>query len=197
MYNHFVILGPADDPASVNDAPGVLDAFRRIAKHGRTPFVTRGDRSGTHMREQSIWQAAGLQPEGSWYLDAGQGMAACIGIANEKNAYTLSDRGTFLSMRDRLGIEVLFEADSLLLNPYSIIAVNPKRRPGGNHEGAQRLIAWLTSVEGQQTIASFRVSGEALFHPDAQRHTGAVRDPSVSSKPETSTHPDAEMAEEP
>ena len=191
MYNDFVLLGPPADPASVSDASGVLDAFRRIAEHAETPFVTRGDHSGTHMREQSIWQAAGLQPEGDWYLDAGQGMAACIGIANEKSAYTLSDRGTFLSMRDRLDIGVLFEADSLLLNPYSIIAVHPKRRPGGNHEGAQKLIAWLTSPEGQETIRAFRVAGEVLFHPDA------LEDSDPDSHPDTQSNPDPSKAEEP
>ena len=166
MHNDFVVLGPRSDPASIAGSTSVIGAFSRIAAHGLTAFITRGDESGTHVRERAIWQAAGLAPAGDWYLDAGQGMAACLGIADEKGGYILSDRGTYLAMQDDLEIAILFEGDSLLVNPYSLIAVPPQRRPDGNYEGALRLIAWLTSTDGQERIAAFRVGGEMLFHPD-------------------------------
>lgn len=168
MYNDFVILGPPTDPASIGTTASAAEAFARIADRAEVPLISRGDESGTHMREKLIWESAGLTPSGDWYLDAGQGMAGCLIMAHEKRAYVLSDRGTYLAKRANLDIAILFEGDSLLVNQYSVIAVNQKRRPGGNHEGALALIDWLTSEEGQAEIDAFRVDGERLFHPNAE-----------------------------
>jgi tungstate transport system substrate-binding protein len=166
MYNDFVILGPLSDPASIRESDSAADALRRISEH-RAEFVSRGDDSGTHKKELAIWREAGISPARPWYLDAGQGMGACLLLASEKDAYILSDRGTYLSRVDRLRIEVLFEGDPILVNPYAVIVVTPERRPHGRHAGAQRLVEWLTSEEGQRRIGQFRVNGQVLFHPDA------------------------------
>lgn len=170
MYNDFVVVGPATDPAGVRGSVGAADAFRKIAARGAS-FVSRGDRSGTHVKEQAIWLLAETTPEGSWYIEAGQGMGACLLMASEKLAYTLTDRGTFLARRGILDLEILFEGGDDLENPYSIIAVQPDRRSGGNHQGALRLIEWMTSPGGQRSIADFRVNGEILFHPNVEGET--------------------------
>lgn len=164
MSSDFVLLGPRSDPASVAGSLNVEEAFRRVAAREAT-FVSRGDSSGTHMREREIWRRAGVTPAGPWYLDAGQGMATCLNLASEKSAYTLSDRGTFLALRKQMQLSILVEGDSILANPYSIIAVSPARRRGGNIEGAQRLIEWLRSPAGQQRIGALRIEGEPLFFP--------------------------------
>ena len=164
MYNDFVVAGPSSDPAAAGEAGSVADAFRRISMKA-APFISRGDNSGTHMKEMAIWEEAGVRPSGSWYIDAGQGMGACLLMAAEKSAYILSDRGTYIARAVDPGIDILFEGDALLQNPYSAIAVSPARRPGGNREGALKLIAWLTSPEGQNRISRFRLNGKPLFHP--------------------------------
>jgi tungstate transport system substrate-binding protein len=166
MYNDFVILGPPSDPAPVDGSGSASEALSRIDRSGAS-FVSRGDDSGTHKKERVLWSEAGLTPAGSWYLEAGQGMGACLLLANEKNAYVLTDRGTYLSRADRLEIRVLHEGDPALMNPYAVIAVSPERRRGGNHEGAQRLVRWLTSADAQRRIEQFRVNGHQLFHPGA------------------------------
>ncbi len=164
MYSDFVILGPPTDPASVSGSPTAAEAFNRIAARGMA-FVSRGDGSGTHMRERQIWKQAGVAPAGPWYVEAGQGMGTCLMLASEKEAYILSDRGTYVARRDKTSLSILLEGDPILANPYSIIAVSPGRRPGGNHEGALRLIEWLRSPEGQGRIAAFHVGGRPLFFP--------------------------------
>jgi tungstate transport system substrate-binding protein len=168
MWNDFVILGPPDDPAGIASERTAAGAFRRIAARGAR-FVSRGDGSGTHLKELALWRHAGAVPTGRFYAEAGQGMGACLVIADESGSYILSDRATFLARGDSLRLGVLFEGDPVLTNPYSIIAVAPERRPGGNPHGARRLIEWLTSSEGQRRIAEFRANGHRLFHPVVAR----------------------------
>ncbi len=166
MHNDFVVLGPADDPAAARAAGTAADALRRIAARGAT-FVSRGDDSGTHKKELALWKAAGLSPEGKWYLSVGQGMGAVLTIASDKNAYTFSDRGTYLAYRDKMDLVVVSEGDPALFNPYHVIAVNPARHPHVKYALAKKYIEYLTSTEGQKIIADYRVLGEPLFHPDA------------------------------
>src|SRR6185295_11866446 len=124
MYNDFVIIGPADDPAKVKGLPKAVDALKRIAE-SEARFVSRGDKSGTHLLEQGLWKQAGLEPKGAWYIESGQGMGQTLGIANDRRAYTLTDRGTFLAFRKRVDLPILVEKDRPLLNIYSVMEVNP------------------------------------------------------------------------
>ncbi len=187
MYNDFIIVGPKSDPAGVR---GKEDAAAALAAIAGKPagFVSRGDNSGTHNKEQELWRDSGVDlvevkkllspagkeraieyraPEGGWYLSIGQGMSAALLMADEKEAYCLADRGTWLAMKEKLDLEVLVEGDGRLFNPYGVIAVNPERYPGINYRGAMALIAWLTSVEGQKMIGEFKIGGEPLFIPAA------------------------------
>lgn len=164
MYNDFVILGPHDDPSGIKNAAGSAQAFASIAESGST-FISRGDDSGTHKKEKSIWSRAGIRPAGKWYLETGMGMGQVLMMSDQKEAYTLSDRGTYLAFGEKIGLKILFAGDPLLRNPYSIMAVNPKLHPGVNHSGAQALIAWVSSPDGQKIIAGFKKQGEQLFHP--------------------------------
>ncbi|TVQ34947.1 MAG: tungsten ABC transporter substrate-binding protein [Spirochaetaceae bacterium] len=166
MYNDFVVLGPAEDPAEVKSAGDVIEAFTRIAAAG-VQFISRGDNSGTHVKELEIWNAAGADNSGRWYREVGQGMGAVITLANEQRAYTLADRGTYLSYVGDIEISVLREGHEMLFNPYGIIAVNPGRHPHVKVELARALIDHVTSAEGQALIAGYRVAGEQLFFPDA------------------------------
>ena len=166
MFNDFVVVGPAADPAGVRQAVSAADAFGRLAR-SRGPFVSRGDDSGTHKKEQAIWQASGTRPAGRWYREAGQGMGKVLQMANEMDAYTLTDRGTWLAYRDKSQLQIVLEGDQGLHNPYAIIRVSEQRYPDLNHSGARALIAWLRGHEGQQAIAAFRRSGEQLFRPSA------------------------------
>ena len=166
MYNDFVILGPPEDPAGIKGAEGAVDAVAKIAR-SRSPFVSRGDGSGTHAREKAIWQRSGIKPEGRWYLESGQGMGATIIIADQKSAYTLSDRATFLAFKDKVGLVVLLAGDPILKNIYSVIATNPARFKHVNHEGAMAFINWVTSSEGQSIIKGYKLSGSPLFYPMA------------------------------
>lgn len=166
MWNDFIVIGPRDDPAGVRGLKDVTEAFRRIrAKQAR--FVSRGDDSGTHTKERAIWKKAGQEPPRGMehYLEAGQGMGRCLTIASEKQAYLLTDRGTFLAYRSRLALEVLVEGDPFLRNPYGAMIVNPERHPHVQIEAAKKLLDYLTSDEGQRRIGAFRVHGEVLFHP--------------------------------
>ena len=165
MYNDFVVLGPASDPASVRAAGDVADAFARVAS-AQEEFISRGDNSGTHVKELEIWGLTGIDTGGAWYREVGQGMGAVITLANEQQAYTLSDRGTYLSYIGDVDIRILFEGDALLFNPYGIIAVNPERHPHVKVKLARALIDHVTSPEGQAIIAGYRVGGEQLFFPD-------------------------------
>jgi len=165
MHNDFVILGPKADPAQVKSATDMNDVLHRIANN-KADFVSRGDDSGTHKKEKSLWQAANITPKGSWYLAAGQGMGAVLQMANNKAAYTMSDRGTYLAYINKIDLDVVYEGAPPLLNPYSVILVNPKKHPHVKTELAQRYVDFIRSEEGQHIIANFKVNGELLFHPD-------------------------------
>lgn len=174
MHNDFVLVGPADDPAEVRGTASIVEAFRRIAG-AKAPFVSRGDESGTHMKERHIWSASGIEPAADWYVEGGSGMSAILGMADHKEAYTLSDRGTFLSQRSRLDLKILAEGDPLLVNPYAVIVVNRDHHPGINHEAAQKFAAFLLAPATQEAISRFGVAeyGQPLFFPDASH--GAFR----------------------
>ena len=166
MYNDFVIVGPQSDPANVASSNSVKEVLSRIHQ-AKTQFVSRGDDSGTHKRELSLWQSAGPMPTGSWYLEVGQGMGRTLQIASELNAYTMADRGTWLAYKNKVSLKLLYEGDPPLFNPYGIIAVNPKLHPDTNASGADRLIQWIVSPRAQQLIAAFTIEGEQLFVPSA------------------------------
>lgn len=168
MYNDFVLIGPAADPAGIKGEHDVLQAMRKISE-ARAKFVSRGDDSGTDKMEKGYWKALGMTPAGQgWYFSAGQGMGEVLMMANEMRAYTLTDRGTYLGFRNRIELPVLLEGDKRMFNPYGIIAVNPARYPAANYQGAMALIRWITSPEGQNAIGDFKVGGERLFVPSAQ-----------------------------
>lgn len=170
MHNDFVIAGPASDPAGIRGSESAAEAMAAI---GSTvaPFVSRGDRSGTHAKELELWRESGLDPArnaGAWYMESGAGMGQSLNMARATDAYILVDRGTWLSFGNRGSLELLVEGDPILFNPYSVIAVNPQHCPEVRLEGAQTFIDWLVSETGQQAIASFRVAGEPLFIPHRQ-----------------------------
>jgi tungstate transport system substrate-binding protein len=172
MYNDFVIVGPASDPAGIAgsaEAPAALTAIARAA----APFVSRGDDSGTHKAELRLWRAAGIDPNegsGKWYFETGSGMGATLNTAAAKGAYGLSDRGTWLAFRNRGDLVVVVEGDRRLFNPYGVMLVNPERHPHVKRAAAMALIDWLTSAPGQAAIASFKIGGEPLFVPNYGRH---------------------------
>jgi tungstate transport system substrate-binding protein len=164
MYNDFVVIGPASDPAKVRGAGDAADAFRRIAAV-TAAFVSRGDKSGTHEKELEVWRRAGVSPHGAWYLDAGQGMSEVIAMAVERGAYTLTDRGTYLAHPRKRDAPVLLQGDPVLFNPYGVIAVNPAKHPSVDHALALQFMDFLTGGEGRALITGFRVDGEQLFYP--------------------------------
>lgn len=168
MYNDFVITGPPHDPAQIKGLNDATEALRRIAQSG-SPFLSRGDGSGTHVKEKELWQDAKVNPAGAWYLSLGQGMGETITTASEKQGYLLADRGTLLSYRGKTNLVILVEGDPRLRNPYGVIPVSPTRHPGVNAELAAKFAAYLTSMETQQIIASFGVDryGQPLFFPDS------------------------------
>ncbi len=166
MYNDFIVLGPANDLAEIKGEKSVVSAFTKIANQ-KVFFVSRGDKSGTDQKEKSLWQIANIKPGEEWYMEIGQGMGVALQIASEKQAYVLCDRGTFLAFKDKIELDILCEGDSLLSNPYGIIAVNPARYPQVKYMEAMQLIAWVTSIEGQKIIREYQIGGEALFHPVA------------------------------
>ena len=174
MHNDFVILGPPSDPVGVKSAGSAAEALRLIdqsgssqGRRGTTAFVSRGDDSGTHKKELQLWSGAGVTPRGTWYKEAGQGMGAVLTLASELGAYSMADRGTFISMRDQLLLVIVNEGDPGLFNPYGIIVVNPALHPHVNYMDAMLLVAWVTSVGGQEIIGAFVKNGEILFYPDA------------------------------
>lgn len=166
MYNDFVLVGPERDSASIQQATDAADALVRIATQQQR-FVSRGDDSGTHKKELSLWKSANIEPAGSWYMEAGQGMGKVLQMAGELDAYTLTDRGTWLAYQEHSPLSIRFEGDARLHNPYGIIAVNPERYPDINHKGANALIKWITSKTAQQLIGDYRISGTRLFIPSA------------------------------
>ncbi len=171
MYNDFVIIGPSNDPLKIKGIKSAVEAFRKIAENNY-PFVSRGDKSGTHTKELSLWKKAGIEPKGKkWYLEVGQGMEKTQRIASEKRAYTLTDRGTWLSTKDkdRLEMIIVLEGDPLLFNQYGVMAVNPQRHRHVRYREAMEFINWLISEEGQKAIASFRDrQGNQLFIPNSR-----------------------------
>ena len=166
MHNDFVVVGPREDPAGLKEATTAVAAFQLLAL-GRVPFVSRGDDSGTHKKEKQLWQAAGIEPHGEWYVSTGQAMGAVLRIADEKQACALTDRGTYLARAGKIELAVLVEGDPALFNPYGVIAVSPKRHPAVRYDLASKLIDYLTGAEGQRLIADYKVNGEPLFIPDA------------------------------
>ena len=166
MYNDFIILGPANDPAKIKEEKSAASALVKISNQ-KSFFVSRGDDSGTDKKEKSLWQIANTIPDGAWYMAVGQGMGATLQIADEKEAYVLCDRGTFIAYRDKIGLIILSEGDPLLFNPYGIIAVNPERFPHVKYMEAMQMIAWVTSIEGQDIIREYKIEGEILFYPIA------------------------------
>ncbi|MFC1525675.1 substrate-binding domain-containing protein [Candidatus Latescibacterota bacterium] len=166
MYNDFIILGPQSDPAGIRGLADIGQALTRV-ENAAHPFVSRGDDSGTHKKERHLWAGAGLTPRGDWYLEAGQGMSATLRMADEKDAYVLVDRATYLHHRGRLRLRPMVEGDTQLLNPYGVIAISPYRHPHVQYQLSMALVAWLTSPECQELIGQFRREGEQLFHPDA------------------------------
>jgi tungstate transport system substrate-binding protein len=168
MYNDFVIIGPADDPARIKGLPKAVDALRRIAE-SQSRFVSRGDKSGTHVLEQALWAQAGVEPKGAWYLESGQGMGQTLGIADDRRAYTLSDRGTYLAFAKRVDLPVLVEKDRPLLNIYSVMEVNPANGPRVNAVGGKAFAEFMLAPETQAVIRTFGVGkyGQPLFVPVA------------------------------
>jgi len=166
MFNDFIILGPSNDPAEIKGESNVTLALKKIADC-KAYFVSRGDDSGTHKKEKSLWQKAEITPEGKWYMEIGQGMGAALQVANEKQAYVLCDRGTFLAYKNKIDLIILSEGDALLFNPYGIMAVNPANYPQVKYMEAMQLVAWVTSVDGQKIIGEYKKEGEILFHPMA------------------------------
>ncbi len=175
MHNDFVIVGPPDDPAKIRGKPAAA-ALGRIAAAG-TPFISRGDDSGTHVFELGLWEQAGRTPEGAWYQESGQGMGATLQIANDKHAYTIGDRGTYLATESARDLEILVEGDGELLNVYHVIDVAPAAGERVNAEGGKALADWLVADEAQETIRTFGVAelGEPLFVPDAGRTDAEIR----------------------
>ena len=169
MYNDFVVVGPAADPAGIAGTGDAAAALASIAAV-EAPFVSRGDDSGTHRREQALWAAAGVDPSGAsgtWYREAGQGMGATLNTATMMEAYTLADRGTWLSMRGRLDLRILVEGDARLRNQYGVTLVSAERHPHVKAEPARRFAEWLLSPAGQEAIDGFAIDGERLFIPNA------------------------------
>jgi tungstate transport system substrate-binding protein len=174
MYNDFVIVGPRSDPAGIAGGKDVTQALRRIAA-ARAPFISRGDRSGTHAAELRYWREAGVDigaEKGSWYREIGQGMGPALNTASAANAYVLSDRGTWLSFRNRGELAIAVEGDQRLFNQYGVMLVNPARHPHVKRADGQTFIEWLVSGDGQKAIADYKIDGEQLFFPNAN---GATR----------------------
>ncbi len=177
MYNDFIVVGPKADPAGVAGSKDAVAAFRKVAD-ARAPFVTRGDDSGTNAAERRFWRDAGIDPKAAssgngqgagWYKDIGGGMGAALNTAAAMDAYTLSDRGTWLNFGNRRDLVIVVEGDRRLFNQYGVMLVNPARHPAVKADLGQRLINWLISPEGQATVAGYRINGEQLFFPDVDR----------------------------
>jgi tungstate transport system substrate-binding protein len=169
MYNDFVIIGPRRDPARIGGSKDTLEALKKI-RAAPAPFVSRGDRSGTHLAELELWSRAGVdiaKDKGPWYRETGQGMGAALNTASSMNAYLIADRATWLAFRNRGELAVLVEGDRRLFNQYGVILVNPARHPHVKRAEGQAFIDWIVSPEGQKAIAEYRIGGEQLFFPNA------------------------------
>ena len=177
MYNDFVLIGPRGDPAKVGGGKDVLQALRKLAA-AQAPFVSRGDKSGTHAAELRYWRAAGVdldQAKGPWYRETGSGMGPALNTAASMNAYLVADRGTWLSFKNPRELAVLVEGDTRLFNQYGVMLVNPARHPHVKAEAGRRFIDWLVSNEGQAAIADYRIGGRQLFFPNAAASSPAAR----------------------
>jgi len=171
MYNDFVVVGPKGDPAKIGGGRDVAAAFAKVAA-AQAPFVSRGDKSGTHAAELRYWKDAGIDlatQKGPWYRETGAGMGPALNTASSMNAYILADRGTWLSFKNRGELVVLVEGDPRLFNPYGVMLVNPDKHPHVKKAEGQAFIDWLVSSEGQAAIASYKIGGEQLFFPDAKK----------------------------
>jgi tungstate transport system substrate-binding protein len=169
MYNDFIIVGPKADPAHISGDKDVADALRKIAA-AKAPFISRGDHSGTHEAELRLWKVAGVDvaaAKGDWYREIGQGMGPALNMASSSNAYLLSDRGTWLSFKNKGDLAVLTEGDKRLFNQYGVMLVNPEKHPTVKARDGQAFVDWLISPKGQETIAGYKVGGEQLFFPNA------------------------------
>jgi tungstate transport system substrate-binding protein len=169
MYNDFVLIGPKSDPARIKGGKDIVAGLQAINKKG-APFVSRGDRSGTHIAELKLWKAAGIDiaaDHGPWYRDIGQGMGAALNTASAMNAYVLSDRGTWLSFKNRGNLDIAVEGDQRLFNQYGVMLVNPEKHPHVKKEWGQAFVDWLISPEGQKAIADYKIEGKQLFFPNA------------------------------
>ena len=170
MYNDFILIGPKSDPVHVGGGKEIIAAFRRIAE-AKAPFVARGDDSGTSKAEMRIWRQAGIDPKTAgegWYRDTGSGMGPTLNTAAAMDGYTLSDRGTWLSFKNRQNIKILVQGESWLFNQYGVMLVNPERHPHVKRRLSMEFIYWITSDTGQQKIANYKINGEQLFFPDAK-----------------------------
>ncbi len=165
MHNDFVIVGPANDPVGLKSARNIKEAMMKL-QESKYIFVSRGDDSGTHKKEKNLWDTAGGEPSGNWYLAVGQGMGVVLRIADDKEAYTLTDRGTYLAYKNKMKLRVLFENDKALFNPYHVIMVSPAKHPHTRIELARKYSEFIRSEEGQSLIRNFKVNGELLFYPD-------------------------------
>jgi len=176
MYNDFVIVGPEDDPARIKGTPKAVDALKRIAET-QSRFVSRGDKSGTHLLELGLWKQAGIEPQGTWYIESGQGMGQTLGIANDRRAYTITDRGTWLAFQKRIDLPILVEKDKPLLNIYSVMEVNPANGPRVNAAGGKAFADFMVAPETQAAIKTFGVAkfGQPLFVPIAGKTDADVR----------------------
>jgi len=166
MYNDFLIVGDSSDPANIKGMSNAILAFQKIVQQKAT-FLSRGDESGTHKKELSLWREANVIPAGKWYRQAGQGMGKVLQMSGELLAYTLTDRGTWLAFQSNSPLKIMVQGDDRLFNPYGIIAINPNKFPDANHTGAMNLIDWITSEPAQLIIQNFKISGEVLFFPMA------------------------------
>jgi tungstate transport system substrate-binding protein len=169
MYNDFVLIGPKTDPARIDGSKDITEALRKVAT-ARVPFVSRGDRSGTHLAELDLWKAAGIdidKAKGPWYRDTGQGMGPALNTAASMNAYILADRGTWLSFKNRGDLAILVEGDKRLFNQYGVMLVNPDNHPSVKRDLGQSFVDWVISPEGQKAIAEYKINGEQLFFPNA------------------------------
>ena len=171
MYNDFVIVGPASDPAGIKGMPSAVMALAAIAR-SKSPFASRGDDSGTNKKELSLWSETGVNParaSGTWYRETGSGMGATLNTARAMHAYVLADRGTWISFNNRGGLTILVQGDKALFNPYSVMRINPGKCPKVNVAGGRAFVAWLTGNAGQKAVADYRLKGQQLFHPSAHQ----------------------------
>jgi tungstate transport system substrate-binding protein len=166
MHNDFVIVGAKKDVAKLSMAQSAIHALKLLAD-SHSDFVSRGDDSGTHKKEKFLWKQAEIEPKGKWYIQAGQGMGAVLKIADEKQAYVLTDRGTQIAFSDKMSLKVVYQGDKALFNPYHVMAVNPVKHCHVNYDLAKKYIDFVTSIEGQAIINNFRKAGQQLFYPDA------------------------------